>query len=187
MPAAGCLRSTGLALSNPWQVFGRWRRQSGGGKLIHLEPIGLIRTPYKDSAPHQPVERDTGDFRIVVDPRYREGLDQLESFRYLYVIFHFHRLNRQVKMMVSPPRAKGHMVGLFASRSPARPNPIGLSIVKIKKIYETVIDTSGIDVFDETPLLELKPYVKHLDMMSDANCGWLEDAVSRVESSGQIK
>jgi len=145
-----------------------------GGELIHFEPIGLIRTPYDDSAPHQPIEDDPGDFRIIVDRRYREGLDQLATFRYLYVLFHFHRLDREISMTVSPPRAKGRRVGLFASRSPARPNRIGLSIVKIINIEETVIYISGIDVFDKTPLLDLKPYIKDLDLKPDANCGWLE-------------
>ncbi len=141
-----------------------------------FEPIGIIRTPYQDSAPYQPVDSDSGEFRIILDDRYRDGLVQLEKFRYIYVLYHINRLDREVKMTVSPPWAEGRQIGLFASRSPVRPNPIGLSIVRIKKIEETSIYTSGLDVFDETPLLDIKPYIRDLDTKLDANYGWLDDA-----------
>jgi tRNA-Thr(GGU) m(6)t(6)A37 methyltransferase TsaA len=78
-------------------------------------------------------------------------------------------------MMVSPPWADGKKVGVFASRSPVRPNPIGLSVVRIKNIVENRIYTSGLDAFDGTPLLDIKPYIKDLDSKSDANYGWIEE------------
>ena len=66
-------------------------------------------------------------------------------------------------------------VGLFASRSPVRPNPIGLSIVRLKRIEGNVVYTSGLDVFDGTPLLDIKPYIKGLDSKDDANYGWIKE------------
>ena len=135
--------------------------------------IGIIRTPYTDNAPYQPVQEDEGDFCIVVDSQYVNGLRELVKFRYIYVIYYIHRIKRELSMIVSPPWTGGVKIGVFASRSPVRPNSIGLSIVRIRNIVNNKIFTSGLDVFDETPLLDIKPYVKDLDSKSDANYGWI--------------
>ena len=154
---------------------------------MNFEPIGVIRTPYQEKAPHQPVEGDDQEFYLELKDAFREGLDGLEKFRYLYVIFHIDRLDRPVKMQVAPPWANGREVGLFASRSPVRPNPIGLSIVRIKKIAGTKVYTSGLDVFDQTPLLDIKPYIKDLDVKLDANYGWLDEPEERDHLLSHIK
>jgi len=146
---------------------------------IELKSIGVIHTPYKKSAPYQPVEGASGDFNIVLDPAYQDGLHKLEKFRYLYVIYYIDRLARSVEMLVKPPWAEGIQVGVFASRSPLRPNPIGVSIVNLKRIEGNVIYTSGLDVFDGTPLLDIKPYIKDLDSKENANYGWIEDLDNR--------
>ena len=104
------------------------------------------------------------------------GLKELDSFTYIYVIYYIDRLTASPKMEVSPPWAAGHRVGLFASRSPVRPNPIGLSVVRIKEIIGNRVYTSGLDVFDGTPLLDIKPYIKDLDSKEDANNGWVDSA-----------
>jgi tRNA-Thr(GGU) m(6)t(6)A37 methyltransferase TsaA len=143
--------------------------------------IGVIRTPYFDNAPYQPVDEAEGEFRIVVDEKYSEGLVDLDSFRYMFAIYYIHRLTRSSAMIVSPPWTPGTKVGLFASRSGVRPNPIGISIVRIKKIVNNEIFTSGLDVFDNTPLLDIKPYIKELDSKNDANYGWLDDLESNKE------
>ena len=148
-------------------------------RKIEFRSIGIIHTPYKESAPNQPIEDAEGSFSIVVAPVFQEGLYLLEKFRYIYVIYHIDRLARRVNMVVKPPWAGGVQVGLFASRSPLRPNPIGLSIVRLKKIEENVIYTSGLDVFDGTPLLDIKPYIKDLDSKMDADYGWIEDLDNR--------
>jgi tRNA-Thr(GGU) m(6)t(6)A37 methyltransferase TsaA len=141
---------------------------------IEFKQIGVVRTPYHDGAPYQPVEEDGGDFRIVLDPRYADGLYRLAEFRYIYVIYYVHRVERKPTMIVSPPWTGGLEVGVFASRSPVRPNRIGLSIVRIKDIVKNEILTSGLDVFDGTPVLDIKPYINDLDVKSDANYGWIE-------------
>jgi len=141
---------------------------------FELKQIGVIRTPYTDNAPYQPVEEDEGDFRIVVEPQYTDGLSKLAGFRYIYVIYYIHQVKRELSMMVSPPWTGGVKVGVFASRAPVRPNCIGLSIVRIKRIINNEILTSGLDVFDGTPVLDIKPYVKDLDAKSDANYGWIK-------------
>jgi tRNA-Thr(GGU) m(6)t(6)A37 methyltransferase TsaA len=146
---------------------------------FHLGQIGIIRTPYSDNAPYQPLEKDEGDFRIVVDSQYVDSLYKLDGFRYIYVIYYVHRVKRDFSDVVTPPWAGGVKVGVFASRSPVRPNPIGISIVRIKGIRNNEIFTSGMDVFDGTPLLDIKPYIKDLDTKHDANYGWIEDMDDR--------
>jgi len=142
---------------------------------FNLKQIGVIRTPYTDNAPYQPVEEDEGDFRILVGSQYGDSLYKLEKFRYIYVIYYIHRVTKEFSEIVSPTWTDGAKVGVFASRSPVRPNPIGISIVRIKGIKDSEIFTSGMDVFDGTPLLDIKPYIKDLDSKSDANYGWIEE------------
>ena len=139
-----------------------------------FKQIGLIKTPYTGNAPYQPVDEDKGEFRIVVDTEYARGLLNLDSFHYIYVIYYIDRLRRRPSMIVNPPWTSGKQVGLFASRSPARPNPIGISIVRLKKIINNEIFVSGMDTFNNTPLLDIKPYVKELDSKDDANYGWID-------------
>lgn len=142
---------------------------------FNFRQIGIIRTPYIDDAPYQPVQDDEGVFCIEVDSQYVGGLCELLKFRYIYVIYYVHRIKQKLSMIVSPPWTGGVKVGVFASRSPVRPNPIGVSIVRIKSIKNNKIFTSGLDVFNETPLLDIKPYIKDLDSKSDANYGWVEE------------
>jgi len=156
-------------------------KQKGAGQTkeeimtFQLKQIGVIQTPYINNAPYQPVDEDKGDFRIVIDPKYSDGLYRLDRFRYIYVIYYTHKVKRELSTIVSPPWTGGEKVGVFASRSAVRPNHIGLSIVRIKKIINNEVSTSGLDVFDGTPVLDIKPYVKDLDAKSDANYGWIEE------------
>lgn len=142
---------------------------------FELSPIGVIRTPYTDTAPYQPVEDAEGDFRIVLDEQYAEGLRELDTFTYLYVIYFIDRIAEEPSMLVPIRWAGDKTVGVFASRSPVRPNPIGLSTVRIHRIVGNEIITSGLDVFDGTPVIDIKPYIDDLDAKHDANYGWLGD------------
>ena len=146
----------------------------GKREEIRFKSIGFIKTPYVERAPYQPVANDKGDFRIVLDPEYSKGLLQLNKFRYMYVIYFIDQLNREADMIVNPPWSEGEEVGLFASRYPLRPNPIGISIVRIKQVIGNEIITSGLDVFNNTPLLDIKPYIKDLDSKEDADYGWIK-------------
>lgn len=142
---------------------------------LGFKSIGVIRTPYVDSAPYQPVTNDLGEFRLVLRRRYAKGLADLETFRYIYVLYFVDRLARGPVMTETPPWISDVRIGLFASRTPARPNPIGLSVVQLKKIVGNEVFTSGLDVFDNTPLLDIKPYIKDLDSKNDANYGWMDN------------
>lgn len=154
---------------------------------VPFRPIGVIRTPYVDRAPFQPLADDAGEFRLCVHARYAKGLADLDRFRYIYVLFFIHRIGRQPSMSVKPPWAQGKAVGLFSSRSPVRPNPLGLSIVEVKRIADNEVFTSGLDAFDGTPLLDIKPYIKDLDSKDDANYGWLEDLEDREHLTLHLK
>ena len=155
--------------------------------FITFKQIGTIRTPYYNNAPYQPVDQEEDSFSIEIHRDYVDGLNDLSKFSYAYVLFYAHQAQGRAEMVVSPPWAKGKKVGLFSSRSPVRPNPIGLSVVRIKEIRENMIFISGIDVFDGTPLLDVKPYIKDLDNKSDANYGWLDELDDKDHLTLHIK
>ena len=146
---------------------------------FELSPIGTIHTPYRKYAPYQPVETEKEDFFVEVKEEYTEGLKALEKFRYIYLLFYMDRQKKPLSMTVEPPWADGLQVGLFASRSPVRPNPIGLSIVQLLRIEGNRLYTSGLDALDGTPLLDIKPYIRELDSKDNANYGWLDELDDR--------
>jgi len=154
---------------------------------IEFSPIGVIKTPYGERAPYQPIDDDPGSFRIELFPSHQNGLVQLERFRYIYVLYHVHKASGTSSLLVEPPWTAGTTVGIFASRSPRRPNRLGLSVVRLKRIEKNVLYTSGLDVFDGTPLLDIKPYIQDLDAKPDANHGWLEDIGNRDHLMLHIK
>lgn len=139
-----------------------------------IEQIGVLRTPYRNNAPYQPINNEKSDFRIVVDKEYEEGLFELDTFNNIYVVYFLHRTTKPSSMLVSPPWAGDKQVGVFASRSPDRPNNIGISIVCVKGIVNNEIFISGLDAFDGTPLIDIKPYINDLDVKHDANYGWVD-------------
>ncbi len=144
---------------------------------IQFKAIGVIHTPYTHWAPNQPIERDEeGDnFVVDLDPKLVQGLEDLDRFNYVILVYHLNRQKGEVSMSVTPSWAKDRSAGLFATRTPNRPNPIGISIVRLKKIEGHRIYTSPLDVFDGTPLLDIKPYIAGLDSKDDANLGWIDD------------
>ncbi len=144
-------------------------------KSYHVfQSIGVIRTPYKDTVPYQPVQTEEGDFKLVLHPQYTEGLHLLDTFHYIYVIYALDKIVVKTNwLLVKPPWAPEMSIGVFASRSPNRANPIGISVVKVKQVKQNIIYISGIDAFDGTPILDIKPYLDLLDAKKDANFGWV--------------
>lgn len=146
---------------------------------INFQAIGNIVTPYTSNAPYQPVAADDKVFKIVVNPEYTKALRTLEKFSHIYVIYYIDKAAPPKSMTIAPSWLQQNdfmmSVGLFASRAPQRPNPIGLSVVQIKKIEQNTIFISGIDAFNNTPVLDIKPYIKDLDAKTEANNGWLDE------------
>ncbi|KAH8291070.1 hypothetical protein KR054_008234 [Drosophila jambulina] len=150
---------------------------SGGGlghgeDLAHFRPIGVIRTafPEKRAVPRQSIvgSRLRGIIQlndgVFTNPEH--SLEGLGDFSHLWLIYHFHRNNAHPKAKVAPPRLGGERVGVFSTRSPHRPCPIGLSLVEIEKIENATISFFGTDMVDGTPVLDIKPYIPYYDAPS---------------------
>ncbi len=137
--------------------------------------IGEIRTPYDDSnCPRFADESLKDEARIKVFPEFQPGLKFLEKFSHLFVLFHLDRPHQEPSLIAHPPKANGLEVGVFASCSPSRPNPLGLSIVRLKRLENNELIVSALDAYDHTPLLDLKPYFRGYDCKVDANNGWMD-------------
>jgi tRNA-Thr(GGU) m(6)t(6)A37 methyltransferase TsaA len=148
------------------------------GPLI-VEPIGVFRSPFTEpaEAPRQTaVSRETRG-RIELEPGrgFEFAVEDLERWSHLWVLFWFHRAEGW-RPKIRPPRSRTRR-GVFATRSPHRPNPIGLSAVKLEQVDGLVLHVSGVDVLDETPVLDLKPYVAYTDAIAESGDGWLRDHV----------
>ncbi|SPF42078.1 conserved hypothetical protein [Candidatus Desulfosporosinus infrequens] len=142
---------------------------------ISFQSIGIIHTPYfAFNTPHQPIPDAPGDFWITLNPEYASALKSLENSNYIYVLYHLDQASPTIELLTHSPWAPELEIGLFASRSPNRPNPIGLSIVQLKAIQGNELVISGIDAYNGTPLLDIKPYMHFLDSKEDANNGWFD-------------
>lgn len=139
-------------------------------------PIGFVRSPFREraEAPRQTAAaRDVrGSIELLPGHDFEHALSDIETWPYLWVIFWFH-LNEGWRPKVLPPRSDRRR-GLFSTRSPYRPNPLGLSVVKLEGVNGLVLSVSGLDMLDGTPVLDLKPYVPYADALNDAEGGWLE-------------
>ncbi len=142
---------------------------------LTLTPIGVIHTPFADkrSAPRQAsIARDaSGRIELAAGGEMEHALQDLERWSHLWLIFWFH-LNEGWRAKVAPPRS-AQKRGVFATRSPHRPNPLGLSVVVLERVDGRVLHVRGVDMVDGTPLLDIKPYVPYSDVV-DAGSGWLE-------------
>ena len=142
-------------------------------------PIGIVHSPFREkrAAPRQPAAsaETRGTIELYPDSGFEHALSDLERWSHLWVIFWFH-LNEGFRPKVLPPRSARRR-GVFATRSPHRPNPIGISAVKLERVNGLVLDVSGLDMLDDTPVLDLKPYVAYTDAVSEAGSGWLSGAL----------
>lgn len=138
-----------------------------------MRPIGAIRSPFTDKrqTPIQPT-RSQAIGQVVVYPEYVEGLQDIEGFSHLILLYAFHQSEGYTLRV--KPFLDDQWRGLFATRHPCRPNPIGFSIVRLIARHGNVLEIEGVDVLDGTPLLDIKPYVPDFDMRQDTRMGWYE-------------
>jgi len=150
---------------------------------IVYRPIGVIRTPFKSpvGVPIQPPAGRGVRGVVEVFPEYVEGLKDLEGFSYIILIYHFHLVKRY--SLRDTPYMDSEARGVFATRAPARPNPIGISIVKLVKIEGNKLYIEDVDIVDGTPLLDIKPYVPEFDYRPNARIGWLEKRVKKLKNT----
>jgi tRNA (adenine37-N6)-methyltransferase len=141
---------------------------------IPIQPIGVIHTPFTqpDGMPIQPSGAAGVLGTIEVFDEYRPGLKDLDGFSHLILLYHFHRSPGFQLMVV--PFMDAEPRGLFATRAPRRPNPIGLSVVRLLAVENGVLQIENIDVLDGTPLLDIKPYVPRFDAPGPVQTGWLD-------------
>ena len=159
-------------------------------KGTRVQPIGHMQTCFQEKfgVPRQSlmVGSAKGILKLNPDPQFKDALKYLDGFSHVWIVFLFHQHEKQVwRPLITPPRidAPGR-VGVFASRSPHRPNPIGLSAVKLEKIDFNAkggieIHVSGVDLLDGTPVLDIKPYLPYVDCITDAKGGWTETAIPK--------
>lgn len=141
---------------------------------ITMVPIGIIHSPYKQNKdiPIQGVFKPDVEAWIELKDNFVNGLKDLSGFSHAIILYYFHKSQRED--IESRPFLEQDKHGIFAIRSPHRPNHIGFSIVKIKKIEANKMYFTEVDVLDQTPVLDIKPYVKHFDSRDNVKCGWLD-------------
>jgi len=147
-----------------------------------FQAIGTIYSPFKtlEGMPIQPTGAIGVQGKIVMMPKYVEGLTDLEGFSHIILLYLFHKSN-EFKLFVTPfLDNKPH--GVFATRAPMRPNMIGLSIVKLQSIEDNILHIENVDILNGTPLLDIKPYVPEFDQYLDTRIGWLEQAKGEVDN-----
>ena len=150
---------------------------------MEMHPIGTIHTPFTDlkDMPIQPAGAVGVRGRVEVFEEYRDGLKDLDGFSHVILLYAFHRSEgfnlEVVPFMDTVPR------GLFATRAPRRPNPIGISVVQLDGLADGVLHVQNIDVLDGTPLLDIKPFFPAFDHPENVRTGWLESAEEKVRAT----
>jgi tRNA-Thr(GGU) m(6)t(6)A37 methyltransferase TsaA len=147
---------------------------------IVYRPIGVVRSPFSalEGMPLQAVAAADVHGTIEIDAAYAGGVGDLDGFSHLHVVTHLH-LSRRGALVVQPflddtPR------GVFATRSPRHPNPIGLTVVRLDRVDGTSLHVTGLDLLDGTPVLDLKPYVPAFDSVPAERIGWFEGKTDQV-------
>lgn len=140
---------------------------------IPLHPIGRIVSPWTtpEGMPIQSAAAQGVKGKIILLPRYVPGLQDLEGFSHIILIYYFHKIS-EYKLVVKP-FLDDHLRGVFATRAPQRPNQIGLSVVKLLKVEGGTLDIENLDILDGTPLLDIKPYIPIIDEHAATSIGWL--------------
>ena len=180
-------------LDKPYAAFARSaleilieaeREAHSSGRLdfgqMSVQAIGVAHTPYqhRHDAPHQPQAEASGEFYVEVFPEFAAGLADVTDFSHVFLLSWLHH-SAGFSMQVTPPwqnsAGERKRVGLFASRSPNRPNPIGLTLARVRGVEGNRLLTGPLDLFDGTPIIDIKPHVRTLDQTGVGNDGWLAD------------
>jgi len=149
---------------------------------IQFHSIGMVHSPFTElkDMPIQPSGASGVEGTLIIHPEYTKGLCDLAGFSHIYLLYFFHRV-KEFQLKVTPfldnqPR------GIFATRAPRRPNPIGLSILLLVEINNEVLRVRNIDILDGTPILDIKPYVPAFDQPKNVKIGWLTNVGKGVKS-----
>jgi len=150
---------------------------------IKYKPIGTVHSTFKklEGIPIQPTAAKGIKGTVEIFPEYAEGLKDIEGFSHIILICHFH-LSKKASLKVKP-FMDNQLRGVFSTRAPSRPNPIGLSIVRLVGVEERTLLIQDVDIIDGTPLLDIKPYVPDFDSREDNKIGWLEKNIHKLPLS----
>ena len=150
---------------------------------MNFKPIGIVHSPFKEArgTPIQPKAAKGVEATVEVFTEFADGLADLDGFSHIILICHFH-LAQNYKLKVIP-YMDDQKRGVFATRAPSRPNPIGISIVRLNRIENNILYIKDVDIMDGTPLLDIKPYVPEFDYKKDIKIGWLEKRVHKLSTS----
>jgi tRNA-Thr(GGU) m(6)t(6)A37 methyltransferase TsaA len=141
---------------------------------VIMRPIGIIHTPHTaaDKTPIQPAFATGIPGTVELDPAYEAGLRDLEGFSHIWLLYVLDRAGDP--RLAVKPFLEDATHGVFATRSPRRPNPLGLSVVRLVGRSDCTLRIEDVDILDGTPLLDIKPYVDRFDQREDVRCGWLD-------------
>lgn len=147
---------------------------------IVFNQIGVIRTPFekREGMPIQQTGAGGVKGTIEIEDKYVEGLKDLDGFSHVILIYHFHMI-KDYELIVKP-FMDDKLHGVFSTRAPKRPNPIGFSVVKLNKIEKNIIYVENIDVLNNTPLLDIKPFIPDVDCVRTEKVGWLEGKSNKM-------
>ncbi|MFX1379828.1 MAG: tRNA (N6-threonylcarbamoyladenosine(37)-N6)-methyltransferase TrmO [Promethearchaeota archaeon] len=148
-------------------------------KEICFKPIGIIHTPFK-SLKGIPIQSSMSTIKGIVEifPDYMAGLKDLSGFSHIYCLYFFDMIKLPVPLQ-SKPFLDNEIKGVFAIRTPFRPNPIGLSILTVLKVEKNRIHVKNVDILDNTPLLDIKPFVSTFDNIKSTKIGWLKGRIRK--------
>ena len=150
---------------------------------MHLtyRSISIVRSPFSQPAgmPIQPSRAHAVEGSLELEPEYWSGLQDLDGFSHLLLVAHLHRTGPAQMQVVPFLDTRAH--GIFATRAPARPNPIAVSVLRILRVEPGRVQVAELDLLDGTPILDIKPYVPEFDARADASSGWYADAARKGE------
>ena len=147
---------------------------------ITYTPIGIIHSPFTELSgmPIQPTGENSTEGKLEIYPKHADGLKDIEGFSHIYLLYHLHKA-APAKLHLKP-FLDNQARGVFSTRAPRRPNPIGLSLVKITRVEENFIFVENIDILNGTPLLDIKPYIPEFEDTSKIRVGWLRKSKGKV-------
>jgi tRNA-Thr(GGU) m(6)t(6)A37 methyltransferase TsaA len=150
---------------------------------ISYSPIGVIHSPFHEltGMPIQPSGETSAPGTVELKPVFVDGLKDLDGFSHIILIYHLHQSRRVALQVVPFLDSEPH--GIFATRAPHRPNPIGISVVKLLGIEKNILYVDNLDILDGTPLLDIKPYVPEFDSPRELRLGWLENVKGKVRTT----
>ena len=174
-------RLAALLMGNRWRAQSKQTEKGPQSMFaeLRIKPIGVIETPFHEPAgtPIQPSRANGAQGKVRIDAQFWPGLQDLADFERVWLIYWLHQ--QPASSLVVTPFLDKEPRGVFATRAPARPTPIGMSAVRLIEIHDGVLEVADVDMLDGTPLLDIKPYVPEFDSYPASRAGWFDESKSQ--------